>query len=289
MATLNTIIARLPYEFQQRYAEPQWIVWINELLEELSGEGFLMPSIDKEIGCVVADLVWIDKPSGLRVINKIWNPVNVLMPYQFKEVNEKIKLLDVEIDVEDSPDTADAFANYAVGSMDIDIADAAENDYKDYLLVIDGGTETGRTIRLSGNDASALGYTKVYFYHDLKAVLDAAKITSCFLTGTDYYVMLEGSFSYEDITAGTDEVPIDNSYEKRITRSWLRWKAEEATIAISDETAYYRAEYKKIINKIKSERGMNVGRVQPRYIPGLDQYKRGADRVKVNFAETDRY
>lgn len=289
MATLATIITRLPQEFQDRYGDSYWINWINELLEELSGEGFVMPSLDKEIGCVVANEVWIEKPSGLRAINKIWNPENTKMQYEFKEVNDKIKLLNVEVDAEDSPDTADAFQNYAVGSMDVDIDDAAEDDYEDYLLVIDGGTEDGETIKIRNNDAAAAGYTKLYFYHDLASVLDGTKITSCYLTGSDYYVMLEGSFSFADITLTSDEVPIDNLYEKRITRAWLRWKLEEATIATSDETAYYRAEYNKILGKIKSERRGSVNRVHPRDIPGLDQYKHGASDLEIKFADTDRY
>ena len=136
MATLATIIARQPYEFTQRYADSFWIDWINELLEKLGGEGFLMPSLDKEVGVVVANDVWITKPTGLRDVNKIWNPENSKMEYTFKEINKKIKLLNVEVEAEESPDTADAFQNYAVGSMDVDIDDAAEDDYEDFLLVI---------------------------------------------------------------------------------------------------------------------------------------------------------
>lgn len=248
-----------------------------------------MPSIDKEVGCVVANDVWIAKPTGLREINKIWNPEEPDMRYTFKEINNKIKLLNVEIEAEEDPDTADAFQNYAVGSIEVDIDDAAEDDYEDYLLVIDGGTEEGLTIRIRNNDAAAAGYTKLYFYHDLDTALDAAKITSCYLTNPDYYVLLEGSFSYTDITATSDEVPINDLYEKRITRAWLRWKVEEATIATSQETAYYRAEYNKVINKIKAERRASVNRIQPRKIPGFDQYKYGSSDMNISFAKTDRY
>lgn len=289
MATLATIIARQPYEFTQRYADSFWIDWINELLEKLGGEGFLMPSLDKEVGVVVANDVWITKPTGLRDVNKIWNPENSKMEYTFKEINKKIKLLNVEVEAEESPDTADAFQNYAVGSMDVDIDDAAEDDYEDFLLVIDGGTKEGLTIKIRNNDAAAAGYTKVYFYHDLDAILTDAMITSCYLTGTDYYVMLEGSFSYTDIADVSEEVPIDNLYEKRITKAWLRFKIEEATLATSKDTIYYSKQFDRVLLELKAERRRLTGRVQPRVMPGLDQYRDGSNSTSIRFADTDRY
>lgn len=287
MATLTVIKARQPYEFTQRYADSFWIDWINELLEKLSGEGFLMPSIDHETGAVVEDDVYIDKPSGIRTINKIYNPEEPTMEYRWKEIEDKIKLLDVEVDEDDDPDDADAFQNYAVGSIEVDITGADEDDYEDYLLVIDGGTETGKTIVIKSNDATAGGYTKLYFRHDLKTALDAAKITGCYLVSETYYVMIEHSGSYEDITAIGDEVPIDDKYEKRITKAWLRFKVEEATLATSKDTIYYGKQFESVLLDIKAERRGLTGRPQPRYSPGFDQYKNGPSGYDKDFESDD--
>ncbi|HUX58629.1 MAG TPA: hypothetical protein VMV77_16785 [Bacteroidales bacterium] len=287
MATLTVVKARQPYEFTQRYADSYWIVWMNELLEALAGEGFLMPSIDHETGVVVEDDVWIDKPDGMRTIGKIYNPAEPLMHYQYKEVENKIKLLNVEIDENDDPDTADAFQNYALGSIDVDIAAADEDDFKDYLLVIDGGTETGKTIIIKSNDAAALGYTKLYFRHDLSTVLDAAKITSCYLVSETYYVIIEHSGSYDDITAIGDEVPIDDKYEKRITKAWLRFKVEEATLSTSKETIYYSKQFDRVLFDLKAERRGLPGRPQPRYSPGFDQYRLGESGYDKDFESSD--
>jgi hypothetical protein len=219
----------------------------------------------------VEDDVWISKPTGLRVINKICHPDYPDMEFLYKEVENKIKLLNVTVDENDTPDTASAFQNYAVGSMDINIADAAADDYKDYLLVIDGGTSSGETIIIKENDASAGGYCKVYFRHDLSAALDATKITSCYLVSTTYYVLMEWSGSYTDITAVGNEIPIDDKYEKRITKAFLNWKCEDSAVRFSNAAVKAEADYNKVLSKIKGE-------------PGYSQYTGTTDYYEKEWA-----
>jgi hypothetical protein len=258
---------------------------MNELLEELSGAGFLMPTLDRETGHVVVDDVWITKPSGLRVINKICHPDYPDMDYLYKEVENKIKLLNVVVDSNDDPDTASAFKSYLVGSMEIDIDDAAEDDFEEYLLVIDGGTSSGDTIIIRNNDAAAAGYTKVYFRHDLSTVLDGTKITSCYLVSTDYYVLMEWSGSYSDVSATTDEVPIDDKYEKRITKAFLNWKCEDSAVRFSNAAVKAEADYNKVLSKIKGELRSSVGtQIKPRQSPGYDQYSETGDYFEKKWA-----
>ena len=40
MSTVAEVITRLPVLFQKRY-DTQFVEWVNDLLEELSGEGFM--------------------------------------------------------------------------------------------------------------------------------------------------------------------------------------------------------------------------------------------------------
>ena len=273
MPTVATVIARQPWEYTERYSITYWTNWINELLEDLSGEGLLMPDIDFETGVRVTDKIWIAKPSGLRTIGKIYNPSNPDMAYRYKEIEGKIKLLDVEVTEDSDPDTADDFDGYGTTSIKVDIADAEENDYEDYLLVIDGGTEAGRAILISSNDASVTGYAKLYFRHALKTALSVTAITSCFLLDPESYIIMEYSGSYTDVADASSEIPIDDHYERRITNAWLRWKVEEQILALSDNSKAYEKKYKDVLDKIKNERRSNVCRPEGRYIPGLDQYK----------------
>ena len=54
MSTVAEVITRLPVLFQKRY-DTQFVEWVNDLLEELSGEGFMMSSIHQEVGAVVSN------------------------------------------------------------------------------------------------------------------------------------------------------------------------------------------------------------------------------------------
>lgn len=285
MAIVAAVWGRISKVYQGRYALGVYVAWLNELLEELAGEGFLMPTLDRETGGVVEDYYWVKKPTGMRRINSIRHPDYDNLEYTFKEVEQKIKLLNVSVTAKGSPDSAGAFQNYAVGQMDIDIDDAAEDDYRNFLLVIDGGTSEDVTIVIRNNDASAGGYCTVYFRHDLSAALSDLKITSCYLVSTNYYVLIEWSGSYNDLGSASDEIPIDDKYEKRITDAWLNWKIRQRTSRFSKDSLEAEKRYSQVLNKIKGELRSNVGSIMPpRYLAGAAQYTGKSDRFQKEWA-----
>lgn len=285
MATVAAVWGRISEVYKARYALGVYVAWLNELLEELAGEGFLMPTLDRETGGVVEDYYWVKKPTGMRRINSIKHPDYDNLEYTFKEVEQKIKLLNVSVTAKESPDSAGAFQNYAVGQMDIDIDDAAEDDYRNFLLVIDKGTSKDVTIVIRNNDASAGGYCTVYFRHDLSAALSDPKITSCYLVSTNYYVLIEWSGSYTDLGSAVDEIPIDDKYEKRITDAWLNWKIRQRTSRFSKDSLEAEKRYSQVLNKIKGELRSNVGSIMPpRYLAGAAQYTGKSDRFQKEWA-----
>lgn len=288
MSTVTTVVGRQPKVFQNRYAiDPYYLDWLNDLLEMLSGIGFLMPSIDKETGALVDNEVWIDKPTGCREVSRIWYPENADQRYTFEETNDRIKLTNVEVDEDDDPDAISAFSNYATDTVDVDIADADEDEYENFLLVITGGTYDGKTYVIKSNTESAGGTTTLTFMHPLSAAFDGTKVTAGELHDPDNYVMMKYSGTYDTVSSASDEVPIDSKYERRITAAYLRFRAEQQTLETSDLTNYWAGEVKKVIRDIKRERRVVPNRTVPRYMPGLDQHKHGEDYQAKNF-ETER-
>lgn len=292
MATVTTIVERLPYEYQARYkTSTRMLNWINELLEELSGEGLLMPSLKKEAGALIDNSVWITEPPELRQIRRIYHPLDYNQRFTYRQLEGKIKLTDATFPDATANETADAFQNYAVGSFDVNIDDADENEFDKWLLVIDTGTEAGTTIQLSGNDESAAGYCKVYFLHDLASALTDAKILTCSLYSTSNFVMIEHSNSYDAVTGASDEVPIDNKYERRLTDAWLNWKIIKFVIKDDKLSRAAKLEYKDVLRKIKRELRNNIDTsIQPRRMPGLVQYRLGSGEMNKQYAqELDEY
>jgi hypothetical protein len=288
MATVATIVARQPQHYQNRYAiDPYYIDWINDLLEELSGKGFAMPSLDVESGFLVDNKVWIDKPTGMREIAKIWYPDDVEQRYTWEETNNRIKLTNVEVDENDSPDSITAFSNYATDTVDVNISDATEDEYKNHLLVITGGTYDGNTYVIASNTESAGGTTTLTFEHPLSTAFDGTKVTAGELHSPEYYVMVRYNSSYDAVSSESDEVPIDNKYERRITHDYLRFRAEQQILETSDSTKYWESQYNKTLKKILAERLVVTSGARARYMPGLDQYKNGAEYEAKQF-ETER-
>jgi hypothetical protein len=273
MATVTGIISRAPSWAQSRYSTTYYLRWINELLEELSGEGTLMKELSFESGVEVNDKIWINPPSGLRSITRISNPQNSDQRFNWETVNNRIKLIGVTLDSQESPDTATAFQNYTTTYIDVNIADAAEDDYKGSLLVVTAGTYLNRTFVISRNDVSSGGYTRVYFLHPLTSALSVTRITACKFISPAYYLMLKWSGSYEEVVDGADEIPIDNKYERRVIQAWLDWKFHEEVDRSSKQCRAAQGSYYDVVSKVKMElRGDVGGRTKPRDLPGLIQY-----------------
>jgi len=273
MSTLATIIARQPSIYQKRYASAYWINWANELLEKLSGNGFTFPSLDFETGHVVENDVWIDRPSGCRQIKDIFNPGNSEQTYNWEETNGRIKLVGASVDdASELSDAVAAFTNQNVAYIDVDIDDAVEDEYADCLLVITAGTYAGNTYQIASNDAVGGGVTRLYFLHELSTAITAPQATAGYLADPDNFVMMKWTGSFNSVSATSDEMPIDDLYEVRISNAWMRMKCERETYRESDEAKTAERDFNNELKSIKAERRTITGRVRARAIPGLAQY-----------------
>lgn len=287
MANVNDIVTRLPVWAQKRYggnSNSKFVGWINDLLELLSTEGLLMRELHFETGVEVKDNYWIDTPVGLQSVNRIYNPRNSDQQFNWKMVNNRIRIIGAVIEDQESPETASSFSNYLTTAITVNIADAAEGDYENYLLKITAGTYANNAYIISTNDASSAGTCKLYFLHPLSAALDGIKITAASLISPDYYVMLDYTSSYSTVPNGTTEIPIADTQERRITEAWLKWKFQADISPSSDEARAAEVGFLSVLRDVKiAIRGNTGGRIKPRYIPGLTQYSYGSSDFTKEF------
>jgi hypothetical protein len=295
MPTLQSYVDLLPVGFKNRYTlSGHLLQWGNELLEELQERGFL-PIVSKETGQIVDNDCWIDKPSDALFIDKIYDPKDRKNEFRFEDVNNKIHLLDVTYDPDDEDDweTANSFSSYAVGSIRIaegDIDDKIEDELENYLFRITGGTSANLGIVLSGNDATVTagsGYTTVYFLHELSAALDAIKLTEAKLVPPWQYVMIKYRALLDEISALGDEFPIPTDCEKRLIPTWLRWKCEQHTLAVSKETQYWENETMKLLWSIQAARSKRpITPVIGRRLVGMEK---GVDMIIKNHPDYSEF
>lgn len=261
MATLQSFVDLLPSAFKNRYSTSGHLLqWGNELLEELQERGFLA-TIKKETGQIVNNDSWVDKPADALFIDEIYDPQDRNNKLRFEDVNNKLHLLDVEFDPDDSDwEVATSFSAYAVGSIRVtegDITDKIEDELENYLFRITGGTSAGIGIVLSGNDATVTagtGYTVLNFLHDLAAALDGTKLTEAKLVPPNQYVMIKYRALLTALSALGDEFTIPDDCEKRLIPAWLRWKCEQHTLAVSKETQYWEQETMRLLWSVQASR-----------------------------------
>jgi hypothetical protein len=274
MSTGTVIAARLPAFISKRYVEATVVNWLNELLEELSGEG-LMKEQSYERGVIVHDDSWINKPAGLRSIKRIISPDDQRHEYDFEEIEGRIKLTSET--VEDSSTTADA-DSYSLSTVDgITLhsapALAATADlYKDYLWSIQvslADVYKDMNFVIGGNSASVAGATAITYLHPLTTQLTAASIGHSHIVAPDYYLLMQYFGSFTAMTAYTDECPIDDRYERRITDAWIRFKAEQAATGYSQEELASYEYYTKVLDKIKAEILTKPSPAKGRYFPSF--------------------
>ena len=255
MATLQTHINRMPAVFSKKYASARWIEWANEILEKLSGDG-MMPLLKFNRGVVTENDYWITKPHNFRQLIDCYAPENIQMHYPVREDEGKLRLTDHYLEPESSPDTPTSFTSWATDSFEIDLTGKDEDEYENYLFVVSGGTYAGRTYVIGSNDATDGATTKLYFLHEMSTALDGTKVTGGYLTDPDYYLMLRYWGSYEEISSTSDEIPVDDDYERRLMKTGLRWKAEEHASATSKEAALWERHFMQVIRELKGERRM---------------------------------
>jgi hypothetical protein len=269
MATLASHVALLPPILREKYKDAFWISACNEILEKLSSEK-LMRELTYRRGVIVKDSIWVTPPSDCRDVLKIANPFDWSNDIAFELVDGKVMLLDRKWDEETDPDTATTFETFTLTSIKINIDGLAVDDYKDYLMVITSGTMAGETIILSGNDASSGGKTVVHFQHGAPSLLDALKITGADLIQPGYYLALVYKSSYSDLAATTEEVPIDDKFEKRVMRAGLmKYGYERLYDSQGTVVAQWRAAFDKAIQEMRSEILPTPAKIMPSSWAGL--------------------
>lgn len=280
MGTLQSIVDQLPYRLQRRYSGDNGIVfvnWANDAIEELEREGHL-PEFNKEAGVTVDNDFWITPPSDFRRGISLENPKEPQIVYAFNETmgdagDLKLKLTNrMTFDEETTPQSVTAFSAQATDSITIDVDDIDEDGYKNWLLKITSGTIAPKTYRLSGNDESAGGTTKVYFMNELSSALTAAQATAGQVINEDYYLVLRYIGKFTRMTAITDEIPLLTRYEAGI-KSYLNWKAYEWVRVLTNETQYWKNKWEMEMEKFAREKN-RAGRnkvIRGRRLAGFEQ------------------
>lgn len=269
MGTLSSHIDLLPPIYREKFSPAFWVAKGNEILEKLSGEK-LMRDVSYRRGVIAADNIWITPPSNYRHVTRLHDPKNYNVEYAYIETNNKILLTNNVITEEVDPDSVDSFSDFALDSVTVNIDGLEEDAYKYHLLVITSGTLAGETVIISGNDESSGGTTKLSFEHNTSSLLDAAKITGADIIMPEYYAILIFSGSYQEFTAITDEVPIDNKFEKRIMNAGLMLKGCERHLGVNDKkTAEWERKFDKEVQELRNELLSKPIQVKSRIWAGL--------------------
>jgi hypothetical protein len=132
----------------------------------------------------------------------------------------------------------------------------SQDDLKDHLFVITGGTKAGNTFVIAGNDATIGRSTKIYYLHVLSTALAiGSEITAAIVVSPDNYIMLSYRGSFVEIAATSDEIPINNNHEHQIMRSGLSMLGfEQLPSGPNNPIAKdWRAYFERVLMKIRDE------------------------------------
>ncbi len=274
MATLQTYYNQMPNDLRFRFISTDttyWVAWCNQMLEELSGKG-LMPLLNLECGVVPYKKVWINKPSGLRKLVKLYDPIITEKFFTFEEVNDKFKLIDCCFD-DPEPIECTSIDSYSTSKITCDIGSQEANGLMNFLLVVTGGTWIGKTFVLSGNTVTdETGLTEVEFLHELSSAPDDTMISDFEIYSSSEYLMMKYTGSYTPVTAITDEVPVDNKYELRYVPAYLIWCAQKRLSSTSNETMAAKRELEEIKMDLLGERTRQLmGPAKGRRLVGFER------------------
>jgi hypothetical protein len=275
MGKLSDYTAGLPPVFVGRYtASGLFIVWMNQLLEELQERGFLSAQI-KECGQIVHNGIWITPPSDMILLEKVYNPEDERQVFRVEKVNNLLKMMDVTLDPGDTEfDTVTFFSYSTVSSIKCDVTDKAEDVYENYLFYITAGDLAGTGIILSGNEVSETTETQVNYQLDRESALlisgDVIDCDEAQLVPPQYYVVIKYHSLIAKITTAEDEIPIPDDCEERLVPTYLRWCCERETMAVSKETQYWQNEKDKILYSIQAKRSARVNPARGRRLVGYE-------------------
>jgi hypothetical protein len=248
-----------------------FVIWANQLLEELQERGFLSAQI-RESGQKVENGIWITPPSDLILLEKIYNPEDENQGFRVDEVNGKFKMKDIDLDPSGAVFETAAFAtNSTISSIDLNIISKAADVFKNYLLYISAGDLSGESAILSGNLISGLFTTRMNYLHNLVAAFDETKISGVELIPPQYYVVIKYHSLITSVSSLNDEMPIPDDIESRLVPTWLRWCCEREAMEISKESQYWEAQKNSILYSIQAKRSARVNPSRGRRLVGLER------------------
>jgi hypothetical protein len=273
MSSLQTLINHpdIPPAYRSRYSTAipgtsiiPFVQWANDLLEELQERGFLA-SLKKERGVLVERLRWLEKPGDFLSLLKVYDPENEEHEFRVEEIENKFKIKDYSFLEEETANqiTSAAFGTYgteAITCTDLtDTTKYAEDYFEDYLFLITAGTLADTGIVVYGNDAATNpGGTRLVFSHAQSSVLSGTKVTAARLVPPQYYLMMQYWARITEVTALSDEMPIEDDCEYRLVPAWMRWKCERALMALSRESQAWEKQKDDILFQIESKRSSRV-------------------------------
>jgi hypothetical protein len=254
MAILSSYTALLPPILKEKYSDAFFIGAANDILEILSGERILR-DLTYQKGLIVKYQKWITPPSNYRQANKLFSPTDWNSEFPFIEDDGKLMLTDQTVDEDDDPVQATAFTSSAVDSITVNVADLEKDELKDCLLVITSGTLTGNTYVISANDVSGASTTKIYYLHALSTALVATtQIAAANIVSSNHYIMLSYKGSFVEISAISDEIPIQNNHERRIMKAGLMMIGYERLQGPNgDMTKLWQGKFDQVIMKVRDE------------------------------------
>lgn len=275
MATLSSYInyPEVKSLYRARYSSNGYFVnWANQLLEELQERRFLSPVV-REVGIIAHDSVWIQKPSDIVSLIKIYDPLNPDREFRVNDVNGEYRLLDDIFDTDYSDlDTIESFSTHEDSYSDsytrCNYGSKADGVLKGYLLYVVTGNNAGQGYVISTNFAVNGDYPQINFVNKLPTTLAENDITSALLIPPERYSIIKYNSIITKISDVDDEVPIPDDCEERLVPTWLRWCCEREVSSVSKETVYWEAEKDKLLNQIEAKR-VFVNKAKGRKITGL--------------------
>ena len=249
-----------------------WIHLANLLFRKLERNGMFAVFKEKEVAVEVDSEYWIDRPSDMRLLKRIYYPYTInsqepkdQITIAHENLNGKIKL-ETPFTKNDDPTTY-TLSNGNTTQVELDDGDAAKDEFSNNLLVLTDGTYSGDNILLFDNDAGGAGVAVCRFRHTHTGSISDS--TAGYLT--EDYLMLVYIAKYTNMTAYDGEIPLDSNYED-ILEHWFNWKS----LPIGDKD---KAGYKKLFEETWEDYENEIftptedqARQQGRRLIGLEGY-----------------
>jgi len=274
---LNTFVAAyIPKSYRSQYDFESGLGWVyqaNRILRRWAAKGYIVADQIKEIGVEVSNYYWITIPSDLLSVIDIRLPVDVegygdiddnLVEFPHEIVNGKIKL-SKPYEKEASPD-AFTLSVWATTGVSINDADAAADEWNNYLLVVTNGTESGVTYIILDTAAAAGGKSALTFLHAQGVA--ASTSTAGYLT--DQYLMLKYYAKFTALTVYTSALPVGDEFYNALAAGMIF----HATGKDDPKYAKVKQEWldeEKELDNLKCTPTTDQARTGARAMPGFDE------------------